>query len=110
MQTNSTFFNAEDLDARGPQNAKVHYSKRFFPADLNMHVHRNHDAVGQENDNPKRFVSFYSGDHNEKIFKETGRINPDTVYHAMALNSKKTFSKTRLSGLHEPPPFHMKGI
>ena len=46
MQTHSTFFGAEDLDARGPHNAKVHYSKRSFPADLNMHVHRNHDAVG----------------------------------------------------------------
>ena len=64
MQTHSTFFGAEDLDARGPQNAKVHYSKRAFPADVNMHVKRTHDAVGQDNEVPQRFVSFYSGDHN----------------------------------------------
>ena len=26
------------------------------------------------------------------------------------MRSRRTFSKNRLSGQHEPPPFHMKGI
>ena len=91
-------------------NNKIHYPKRSFPADIDMHVHRNHNAVGGFDQNNSRFVTFYSKDHNNNIFRENHRTNPDTIFNAMAMKSRRKFSKNRLSGQHEAPPFHMKGI
>ena len=47
MQTYSTFYNADDLGSnKGMMNAKMHYRKRSFQAEIDMHAHRSHNAVG----------------------------------------------------------------
>ena len=110
MQTFSTFYTADDLQDKGQLNSKIHYPKRSFPEDLNMHVRRNHNAVGGFDDNSSRFLTFYSKDHNNELHKINRKTNPETIFETMAKKSRRKFSKNRISGQHEPPPFHMKGI
>ena len=111
LQTFSTFYNADDLAAsKGQINSKVHYPKRAFPADLDMHAKRNHNVVGGYEQNATRFVTFYSRDHSNDVFKANRKNNPETIFDSMAKQSRRKFSHARLSGQHEAPPFHMKGI
>ena len=110
MQTFSTFYTADDLDDKGMHNSKIHYPKRSFPEELNMHVKRNHNAVGGFDQNSTRFLTFYSKDHNSDLHKVNRKTNPETIFETMAKKSRRKFSKNRITGQHPPPPFHMKGI
>ena len=67
-------------------------------------------VVGGEAQNDNRFVTFYNQNHNINVHKASPKANPETIFNTMAKRSRKQFSKTRMTGLHETPPFHMKGI
>ena len=75
-------------------NSKVHYPKRSFPPDLDMHAKRNHDVVGgHDQAGSSRFVTFYSRDHSNDPFRANRRTNPETIFDTMAKNSRRLFNK-----------------
>ena len=69
MQTYTTFYTGEDLaGTKGQLNSKLHYRKREFPEDIDMHVKRNHNVIGGYEQNNSRFVTFYNRDHSNEVF------------------------------------------
>ena len=90
-------------------NSKVYYPKRFFPVEQDMQVKRTMNAVGGHDIYEDRFLTSNRQDHSMSVFQNK-KANPETIFDNMAKRSRKQFNKTRLSGLHEPPPFQMKSI